>query len=93
MKVKITIYIYHSQYSWDESGIYEVLSFKTANTEHRTYVGEQEIEIEVPDNYDPRAQKIAALEEHKQKVMADFQKTMTQINERISKLQALEYTA
>jgi hypothetical protein len=93
MKVKITIYIYHSQYSWDESGIYEVLSFKTANTEHRTYVGEQEIEIELPDNYDPRAQKIEALQAHKLKVMADYQKTVTEINARISKLQAIEHAA
>ena len=93
MKVKITIYIYHSQYAWDESGIYEVLSFKTANTEHRTYVGEQEIEIELPDNYDPRAQKIEALQAHKLKVMADYQKTVTEINARISKLQAIEHAA
>jgi hypothetical protein len=93
MKVKITIYIYHSQYAWDKSGIYEVLSFRTANTEHRTYVGEQEIEIELPDNYDPRAQKIEALQAHKLKVMADYQKTVTEINARISKLQAIEHAA
>ena len=66
---------------------------KLDDSEYQTYVGEQEIEIEVPDNYDPRAQKIAALEKYKQKVMADFQKTVDQINDRISKLQALEYTA
>jgi hypothetical protein len=65
---------------------------KLDDCEHLTYVGAQEIEIEVPDDYDPRAQKIAALEKHKQKVMADFQKTVNEINERISKLQALEYT-
>ena len=47
----------------------------------------------MPDDYDPRAQQIAALEKHKRKVMADYQKMVTDINERISKLQALEYTA
>ena len=52
----------------------------------------QEIEIEVPDDYDPRAQKITALEKQKQNVMAEYQKTVTEINERINKLQALEYT-
>jgi hypothetical protein len=30
------------------------------------------------------------LEKHKQKVMADYQKTVTEINARISKLQAIE---
>lgn len=93
MKIKTTVYIHYNQYSWEEKADYSVHSFKMSDTEHRTYVGEQEIEIEIPDNYDPRAQKIAVLEKHKQKVMADYQKTVTEINERISKLQAIEYTA
>jgi hypothetical protein len=93
MKIKTTIHTYYTQYSWEEKGNYEVLSFKTADTEHRTYVGEQEIEIEVPDEYDPRAQKIDALQAQKLKIMADYQKTVTEINARISKLQAIEHTA
>ena len=63
------------------------------DTQDRTYVGPQEIEIEVPDDYDPRAQQVAALEALKQKVMADYHKSVTEINDRISKLLALEYTA
>jgi chaperonin cofactor prefoldin len=66
---------------------------KVDDTDSMIHVSEQEVEIEVPDNYDPRAQQIAALEKQKQKVMADYQKMVTDINERISKLQALEYTA
>jgi hypothetical protein len=93
MKIKTTVHIHHSQYSWDKEGEYQVFYVRLDDCEHRTYVGEQEIEIDVPDDYDPRAQKIAALEKHKQKVMADYQKTVTEINERISKLQAIEYTA
>jgi hypothetical protein len=93
MKIKTTVHIFHSKYSWEDKGEYFVLYAKIDDDEYRTYIGEQEIEIEVPDNYDPRAQKIAALEKKKQKVMADYQKTVTEINERISKLQALEHTA
>ena len=93
MKVKTTVHIHYNQFSWQNEGDYTVFSCKLDDTESRTYVGEQEIEIEVPDDYDPRAQKIAALEKHKQKVMADYQKTLMEINDRISKLQALEYTA
>jgi hypothetical protein len=93
MKVKTTVHIYHEQYSWEQTARFLALYIKIDDCEHRTYVGEQEIEIEVPDNYDPRAQKIAALENHKLKVMADYQKTVDQINERISKLQAIEYKA
>jgi hypothetical protein len=93
MKVKTTVHIFYSKYSWEEKGEYLVFYAKIDDAEHRTYVGEQEIEIDVPDDYDPRAQKIAALEKHKQKVMADYQKTVDQINERISKLQAIEFSA
>ncbi len=93
MKVKITAHIYHTQHSWEKTGSYQVMYGKLDDCEYRTYVGEQEVEIEVPDNYDPRAQKIAALEKHKQNVMAEYHKTLTEINDRISKLQAIEYTA
>ena len=92
MKVKTTVHVYHSQYSWEEKAKYAAYPMKIDDTEYVTCVGTQEIEIEVPDNYDPRAQKVAALEKYKQKVMADYHKTVTEINDRISKLQALEYT-
>lgn len=92
MKVKTTVHIYYFKFDWDAKGRFEIFSFKADDDDCRTYVGEQEIEIEVPDNYDPRAQKIVALEKQKQNVMAEYQKTVTEINERINKLQALEYT-
>jgi hypothetical protein len=90
MKVKTTINIFYTQYAWEEKGNYEVLSFKPEDSDQRTYICKQEIEIEVPDNYDPRAQKIEALQAQKLKIMADYQKTVTEINARISKLQAIE---
>jgi len=93
MKLKTTIHIHYEKYECDKEGKYIVFYIKLDDTNYRTYVGEQEIEIEVPDNYDPRAQQVAALEAAKQKVMADYQKSVSEINDRISKLQALEYTA
>jgi len=56
-------------------------------------VCDQEIELEVPDSYDPTAQQIAALSAQKAKAMSDYNETVREINTRISKLQALEYTA
>lgn len=93
MQVKTTVHIHYQKYSFDEKGEFQVFSFKLEDCDHRVYVGAQEIEIEVPDKFDPRAQQVAALEKQKQKVMADYQKTVTEINERINNLQALEYTA
>lgn len=93
MKIKTQIHVYFSKYSWEKQGEYLVLYAKIDDSEHQNYVCSQEIEIEVPEDFDPRAQKIAALEKQKQKAMADYQKSVTDINDRISKLQALEYTA
>lgn len=92
MKIKTTIYIYFEKYTWQDQGDYHIFSWKFKDDDSRTFVCEQEIEIEVPDNYDPTAQMIAALEAQKEKAMSDFNKTVMEINSRISKLQALEYT-
>jgi hypothetical protein len=89
MKIKTTVHIHYIKYHFDEKGEFQVFSCQLNDGSHRTYVGEQEIEIEVPDNYDPRAQQIAALEAEKKKVMAEYQKTVTEITERINKLQAI----
>ena len=93
MKIKTTVHIHHQKYDWEDKGQFHVYSCRLDDGAHRTYVGEQEIEIEVPDNYDPRAQQIAVLEAEKKRVMAEYQKTVTKITERINKLQAIEHTA
>lgn len=93
MKIKITVHIHHQQWRWEDKGEFQVFSCKLDDAEHRVYVGPKEIEIDVPDDYDPRAQQIAALEAEKKRVMAEYQKTVTEITERISRLQAIEHTA
>jgi len=93
MKTTITAHLYYVMLPWEEKGEFELYPCKFDDNEHRTYVGEQRVVVEVPNDYDPRAQQIAALEKQKQKVMADSQKEMTEIDGKISKLQALEYTS
>lgn len=93
MKIKATVYIHFCQWSWEDKGEFEVFSFKADDSDHRTFVREQEIEIDVPDNYDPRAQQIAALQAQATKAAADYQKTVTEIQRRIAELQAIEFTA
>jgi hypothetical protein len=93
MKIKLTAHIHYRKYAWEKEGEYQIIYVRLPDEETLTYVCKQEVEIEVPDDHDPRAQQIAALENKKQEVMAHHQKTITDINEKISKLQALEYTA
>jgi hypothetical protein len=93
MKVKTTIHIFCSKFDWEKEGRYHFYSVKLMDTDHQTYVGSKEMEIEIPDDYDPTAQKIAALQKEKEQAQTEFAQKVAQINERISKLQALEYTA
>jgi hypothetical protein len=92
MKIKLTAHIHYKKYSWDEKGEYEIWFAKMDDTDHRVYVGEQEVEIDVPDGFDPRAKQVAALQRQRGRVMAEYQKTVDEINERISNLQAITYT-
>ena len=93
MKKIVRMYVYFSKYSFETTGSWTAFSFRTADTESMTFVCEQDVEFDIPENYDPTAQKIAALQALKQKAQDDFTKSVRQINEKISKLQALEYTA
>jgi hypothetical protein len=90
MNIKIMAHVHYQKYAWQEKGEYRLASFKLDDSAERTYVGEQEIEIDIPEDYDPRAQQVAALEKQKQKVMADYHKSVMEINDRINKLLALE---
>ena len=89
MKIKTIIHIYRSQFPWSDTHEYDVYSIKLDDAEHRLFICSQEIEIDVPDNFDPRGQQIAALEKEKQEVMAKYQKTVTCINNRINNLKAI----
>lgn len=52
-------------------------------------VGEHSIEVEVPDDFDPRPNLIAALKEKEQKARADFEALITNIQRQISQYEAI----
>ena len=93
MKIKTIVHIHYMKYSWETKGQFVPLNYKYKDDSNYTYVCDQEIELEVPDNYDPTADMIASLVAQKVKAQADFSKSVAQINEKISKLQALEFKA
>ena len=93
MKIKTTVYVYYVKWTFQDKGEWKVYSCKLDDDSTRAFVHEQVIELEVPDNFDPCVQQIAVLEAQKVKVMSESYDTVKEINDRISKLQALEYTA
>jgi len=91
MKIKTKLHVHFQKWDFEETGEYIIFSSKFEDVEYRVHVCECEVELEIPDEFDPRAQQIAALEQQKQKAMAEYQNTLTEINERISRLQAISH--
>lgn len=91
MKVKITGYVHHVQYPWQEKEEYAIFSSVMDSADYYVCVSQEpvEVEVEVPDNFDPRPQKIAALEQKKREVKAEFAKRVAEIDDQISKYLAI----
>lgn len=91
MKVKIKAYVHHVQYPWQQEPEYTLFSTVMKEVEHYVCVSETpiEIEVDIPDNFDPRPQKVAALQEKKREVQAEFSKRVAEIDDQISKYLAI----
>ena len=93
MKKTVTIHLFMEQvYKADYSGrewVPDVWSVKIDESERRIYVGPQEVTIEVPEEFNPVPKQVAALEAEKAKALAAYQRTVAELNERLSKLLAL----
>ena len=87
-------YLYATQYSWEKEPSYSFHSMQLDDTETCVFVREFDVvDIEIPEDFNPTAQKIAALEAEKAQALADFAKSVAKIEDRIKKLQAIEFTA
>lgn len=53
-------------------------------------IGEQAIEVEVPDDFDPRPAQVAALVKQKEELRAKFSAAVKELDDRINSLLALE---
>lgn len=56
-------------------------------------VGEQSIEVEIPDNFDPRPLQVQKLREEQQKVRAAMAARIKELDDQINRLLALEMSA
>ena len=93
MKVSAKAYLYATQFSWQDQPEYSIYSCKLDDTEHRIFIKEFDVvDIEIPESFNPTAQRIAALEAEKAQAKEEFAKRVAVIEDRIKKLQAIEYT-
>lgn len=89
MKVKKEFYLINER-NYNGSTEFWLYPFEMRGEGYVT-VGKQEVEFEVPDNFDPRPGQIAALEEQRRKAMADYQSLMNIIDGKIARLTAIEH--
>ena len=92
MKVKIKGYVTHTKYKWEDKPHYSFYGFDPSDHlgDDSVVVMQHEVEIEIPDDFDPRPGQIAALKAQKERAQAEFAKRVTEIDEKINSLLAIE---
>lgn len=89
MKVKIEAWVLFTPSG--NSGRFQLFPFEMESAGYVT-VNKQEFEVEVPDDFDPRIKQVELLRKEKERVRGEFAKRVTQIDEQINRLTALEHT-
>jgi len=81
--------------SWEAQGRFEINRYEFKTSENSTYatVRKIEVEVDVPDDFDPTPAVIADLQEQKQKLRLKLAAELADLDDRISKLSALTYEA
>ena len=74
-----------SQQEWSP----ELWSCRVDDNEYRVFINEQTVTVEVPEDFNPVPAQVAALEKAKAEALAAYQKTVGELNDRLSKLLAL----
>lgn len=92
MKTTINAFLHYHKYEWDENPTYMLFNCDMGSCgPEYVLIGVQEVEVEIPDDFDPRPQQIEALKEAKQKILAETQIKVNNIEEQIQRILAIEY--
>lgn len=89
MKATINGGIYRCQHTYSDDHYYAFFGFD-ASDESRVKVMDHTIEVEIPDDFDPRPAMVEALEARKKVITAEFYARVNEINGKIQSLLALE---
>lgn len=92
--VKGYVYMAHGylpDYS-DKAWKPDIRTYKAPDNKERIYISEIAIDVSIPDDFDPVPQQVAAIEKEKREVLAAYTARVAQLNEELSKLQAISYT-
>ncbi len=87
MKVNVKTHIVYKQGGVD--GDFRLSMFEMDSCGYVT-VDVRDFEVEIPDDFDPRTKQVEALRREKQRISAEFSKRVTDIEEQINRLTAIE---
>jgi hypothetical protein len=72
---------------------YDIRQWRESDRDGRVHVCEHSFEVELPDDFDPRPQQIAMLDEEIRQTRAEFARRINDLQEQKSRLLAIEHTA
>lgn len=84
-------FIYAHKYDWETEFSYKFLSFDDFSDIGYILVCPHDLTFTIPDGWNPVPGQIAAMEAEKAKLQKEFMEKVRILNERISKLQAIEF--
>lgn len=90
MQVEIKGCVAFGKFDWESGrGDYRFFDYPEPHSDF-VKIADYTVSVDVPEDFDPRYHMVAVLEREKQKITADFQKRVTEINGQIQQLLALE---
>jgi hypothetical protein len=92
MKVTVKSVLHWHKYEWEKEPSFQFWRCDMSdNGPEYVSLGVREVEVEIPDDFDPRPQQIAKLREHKRKIQAEAQAKADNIEDQIQRLLCLEF--
>jgi hypothetical protein len=83
-------FVHYSKEDWEDRATYEVYPFDMSAHGGRALIGEQQFEIDVPDDFNPIPQMVAALEEQKRVKRLKLAEDLANLDAQISRLTCIE---
>lgn len=80
----------HYERSYSGQIKYSIFPFEMTSCGY-ILVGEQEFEVDVPDDFDPMAAEVAMLRKEREKVRAELGRRLMEIDEQIAKRLSIEF--
>lgn len=92
MKTTLKTFLHWHKYEWEDTPTYRLYysDMTNAGTEY-ALIKEIDVDVEIPDNFDPTPQQIATLMAKKQEVLAEAQLMVNELDEQIQRLLAIEF--